>query len=111
MKPDDIDRILSTDDLLEPSSNFTAGVMAAISQPAEPPPLRFPWFRFLAGVFALLVMAVAGAVLLLHSAPALKPVIAPLAPLTALAPEFGYAIAVMLLSLALVAIPRILARS
>ena len=110
MTPDDFDRILSAEDRLEPSSHFAMDVMAAVRRPAEPPPLMFPWFRFVAGVAALAVMAAAGTVLLLRAGPALTPVAAPFEPLTAVAPELGYAIAATLLSLGLATVPRLLAR-
>jgi hypothetical protein len=66
MTPDDLDRILSSEDLLEPSSEFAMEVMAAVRRhAAEPSPLLFPWFRFAAGLAASGAMAVAGTVLLL----------------------------------------------
>jgi hypothetical protein len=111
MTPDDIDQILSSEDLLEPSSDFVMDVMAAVRRPAEPPRLTFPWFRFVAGVAASVVMAAAGTVLMLRAAPVLTLTAAPLAPLAAIAPEFGYAMAVMLLSLGLAAVPRLLIRA
>jgi hypothetical protein len=110
MTPDDIDQILSSEDLLEPSSDFVMDVMAAVRRPAEPPRLTFPWFRFVAGVAASVVMAAAGTVLLLRAGPALAPMTAPFAPLAATAPEFVYAMAAMLLSLGLAAVPRLLIR-
>jgi hypothetical protein len=110
MTPDDVDRILSAEDQLVPSSHFAMEVMAAVRRPAEPPPLAFPWFRFVAGVAALVVMAAAGTVLVLRAGPALAPVAAPFESLTAIAPELGYAMAATLLSLGLAAVPRLLAR-
>jgi hypothetical protein len=45
MTPDDLDRILSSEDLLEPSSDFAMDVMDAVrQQAAEPSPLQFPGF-------------------------------------------------------------------
>jgi hypothetical protein len=109
MTPDDVDRILSAEDRLEPSSRFVMDVMAAVRRPAKPP-LMFPWFRFVAGVAALVVMAAAGTVLVLRAGPALTPVAAPFEPLTAVAPELAYAMAATLLSLGLATVPRLLAR-
>jgi hypothetical protein len=111
MTPDDLDRILSSQDDLEPSSGFANKVMAAACRlDAEPPALTFPWFRFAAGVAASVVMAAAGTVLLLRSGPVLISVTAPLAPLAAVAPEFGYATAAVLLSLGFASLPRLFAR-
>jgi hypothetical protein len=110
MTPDEVDRILSAEDQLVPSSHFAMEVMAAVRRPAEPPPLIFPWFRFIAGVVALVVMAAAGTVLLLRAGPSLTPVAAPLEPLATVAPELGYAMAATLLSVGLAAVPRLLAR-
>ena len=57
---DDLDRILSADDPLVPSSGFAARVMEAVQQAAEEPaPLRFPWWRFSVGVLASVVWAAA----------------------------------------------------
>jgi hypothetical protein len=111
MTPDDLDRILSTDDNLEPSSDFVMSVMAAVRLPdAEPPALTFPWLRFTAGLTASGVMAAAGTTLLLRSGTALTTVTAPLAQLAAVAPELGYAAAAVLLSLGLASVPRLLSR-
>ena len=111
MTPDDLDRILSSEDLLEPSSGFTMEVMAAVRrQAAEPSPLRFPWFRFVAGLAACGVMAAAGTVLLLQSEPALTSITAPLASLVAVTPELSYATGAVLVSLGVAALPRLLVR-
>jgi hypothetical protein len=111
MTPDDLDRILSSEDVLEPSSNLAVDVMAAVCRPAEPPARTFPWLRFAAGLAASVTMAAAGTVLLPRSAPVLAPVAARLAPLAAFAPDFGYAAAAMLVSLGVAAIPWLRARS
>jgi len=111
MTPDDLDRILSSEDDLAPSSGFARNVMAAVRRrDAAPPALRFPWLRFAAGVAASGVMAAAGTVLLLRSAPALAAMTAPLAPLATVAPELGWAAAAAILSLGLAFAPRLLAR-
>jgi hypothetical protein len=112
MTPDDLDRILSSEDLLEPSSGFTMELMAAVRrQAAEPSPLRFPWFRFVTGMAACGVMAAAGSVLLLQSGLALTSITAPLASLAAITPELGYAAGAVLVSLAVASLPRLLVRS
>jgi hypothetical protein len=111
MTPDDLDRILSSEDLLEPSSGFSINVMDAVRrQAAEPPALPFPWFRFAAGIAGCGAMAAAGTVLLQRFEPALAAMAAPLAPLVGVAPELGYATATLLVSLAAVFLPRLLAR-
>ena len=108
MTPDDLDRVLSTDDNLEPSSDFVMNVMAAVRlSDVEPPALTFPWLRFMAGLTASSVMAAAGTILLLRSETALATVMAPLA---AVAPKLGYAAAAVLLSLGLASVPRLLSR-
>ena len=59
----DIDRILSREEELLPSSGFAASVMDAVRREAAlPPPIPFPWKRALPGllVAALALIAVAG---------------------------------------------------
>jgi len=46
MNDDDIDRILSAQDEILPSSGFAASVMEAVRRDAAtPPPIPFPWAR------------------------------------------------------------------
>jgi hypothetical protein len=60
MSHDDIDRILSREEEILPSSGFAASVMEAVrSEAAVPPPIPFPWKR------ALPLLAAAGAALVL----------------------------------------------
>jgi len=55
---DDLERLLSSDDALVPSSGFASSVMEAVQRAAdEPPPLRFPWWRFIVGVVGCVVWA------------------------------------------------------
>jgi hypothetical protein len=59
MRQDDLDRILSEEEEIIPSSGFTASVMDAVRrEAAAPPPIPFPWKRALpglaAGAFALI---------------------------------------------------------
>jgi hypothetical protein len=111
MTPDELDRILSSEDLLEPSADFAMDVMARVRlQAAEPSPLLFPWFRVVTGLAASGVIAAAGAVFLLRFGPALAAVVAPLAQLVAFTPELGYAVAAVLVSLALASLPQLLFR-
>ena len=111
MTPDDLERILSSENLLEPSSDFAMDVMAAVRrQASESTPLPFPWFRFVAGLAASVVMAAAGTVLLLLFTRALVVMTAPLAALGGFTPELGYATAAVLVSLGLASLPRLLFR-
>ena len=58
----DIDRILSADPVIEPSAGFASRVMGQVRQQATaPPPIEFPWRRFLPGAItcaAILLIAV-----------------------------------------------------
>jgi hypothetical protein len=108
MTPDELDRILSSEDAIAPSSGFTANVLAAVRMPqAEPVARHFPWLRFGAGVAASGLMAGAGAILLDRSAPALAALAPPFAAVT---PQFPLAAAATVLSLAIAVVPRLLAR-
>jgi hypothetical protein len=108
MTPDDIDQILSSDDLLEPASGFVMSVMEAVHQQASEPPSRaFPWFRFAMGLIGCLVAAATGTILLLRVGPALGALSAPLAFLTSLEPELGCVTAALLLSFALVSLRKL----
>jgi len=60
MTDDELDRILSRTDDLEPSSGFTRNVMDAIRREASaPPPIPFPWKRALPGL-VLCVLSLVG---------------------------------------------------
>jgi len=51
MKDESIDRILSSEEELLPSSGFTALVMERIrDEAAAPPPIPFPWKRIVPGI-------------------------------------------------------------
>jgi hypothetical protein len=109
MLQDDLDRILASDDMLEPSSGFARSVMDAVRrEAAEPPAPAFPWLRFSVGVAASGGMAAAATVILLRSEPTLSALFAPFA---AAAPEIAYAAASLLVSLAVVFTPRLRSRS
>lgn len=110
MTGDELDRILSSEEPLEPSSGFVAGVMEAIrAQAAAPPPLPFPWRRFAVGLVACVILAAAGTALLLPRArtPGLA---AMLAPLAAVGPELAYAMLALIVSIGLARLPRAFAR-
>lgn len=50
---DEIDRILSREPLVRPTSGFSDRVMRAVrEEAAAPPPIEFPWRRFLPGALA-----------------------------------------------------------
>jgi len=114
---DPLDRILSEDDSLEPSSGFGASVMDAVRrQAAEPQPIPFPWLRFAIGLAACIVLGAAGAKLLakaghvLASVAPLSALQASLAPLAAVLPVLGWAAAAIALSAAVSRLPWILVR-
>jgi len=104
---DELDRILSAPDDLEPSAGFVAAVLSATRQ-GVPPPLRFPWPRFAVGVAACLVMAVAGSALAAQAAASAVRVTG-LTPLAAVMPDLGYAALTVVASLALARLPKLLA--
>jgi hypothetical protein len=58
---DDLDRILSDQEEILPSSGFATSVMDAVRREALAPPIAFPWKRALPGL-AVLVLALAFAV-------------------------------------------------
>lgn len=65
MNNDELDRILSQPDDIQPSSGFAVSVMDAVrAEAAAPPPIPFPWTRalpvLLVGVVVLIAVAVAG---------------------------------------------------
>lgn len=104
MSPDELDEILLSDDFLEPSSGFAAGVMEAVRREAiEPSSLPFPWMWFTAGVLACLVMAASASVL----APQFYGLFAPFAHSGT---ELVYGAAAVGASLAITALPRVLTR-
>ena len=56
---DELDRILEAEPTLEPSSGLSASIMEAMRHEAStPPPLRFPWMRFLLGTGASFIAVV-----------------------------------------------------
>jgi len=72
MKDDELDRVVSEQDEIQPSSGFAASVMEAVRrEAAAPPPIPFPWKRALPGLvvgaFALALVLVAGVVAIAHS--------------------------------------------
>jgi len=62
---DELDRILSSEKALQPSSGLTAAVMERVRrEAAEPEPIAFPWRRFVPGAIACFVLLVAGLVMI-----------------------------------------------
>ena len=107
MTPDELDRILSSDDSVEPSPDFARKVMESVRRAAvEPPPLSFPWFRFSMGLAGCLVAARSGTALL----QGLKASLPPLASFSG-APEVGMAILAVVLSLAIASVPWMVRRT
>jgi hypothetical protein len=104
MTPEELDRILSSDDRLEPSSDFAKNVMLSLRREAdEPAPLRFPWWRFASGIAASGGIASGATVLLLQ-----WDVLA--APVHVGVPAIVYAFAMLLVSLGIAAVPRVLSK-
>ena len=103
MTPEELDRILSGEKTVEPSVRFAANVLAAVRREGdEPPPLRFPWWRFGAGVVASGSAAVGGTVLLINSE------VYAAGSLPAAVPAVIYALAMLLVSLGVAAVPHVL---
>jgi hypothetical protein len=99
MTPEDIDQILSSDDMLEPASGFVGRVMDRVHHQAdEPHPQGFPWFRFAAGLISCLIVAASGTVLAPRLEQSLIGLCAPLASLSGIEPELGYAITAAIVS-------------
>jgi hypothetical protein len=61
MKPEELDRVLSEEADIVPSSGFVAAVMDAVTTDATAPPLPFPWKRALplAAAFPALLLWIA----------------------------------------------------
>lgn len=71
MRNDDLDRILSAEQEITPSSGFVAAVMDAVRHDAAaPPPIPFPWKRALPGLcaagIALVSLFIAGSALFIR---------------------------------------------
>ena len=104
MTPEQLDRILSSQDTMEPSSGFPLKVMASVRREAAgPAPLRFPWWRFAAGIGACSGVGGAATVLLLQSDVLVSPV--PVA-----VPAIIYGLAMLLVSFGVAAVPRVLSK-
>ena len=72
MRNDDLDRLLSRDSEIVPSSGFILSVMDAVRSESSVPPLQFPWKLALPGLIATIVVIVlvfsTGFAQLLHNA-------------------------------------------
>jgi len=85
----DIEHILSSDPIIEPSAEFTSRVMGQVRQEATAPqPIEFPWRRFLPGVItcAALILIVFGLMVANFD-----PAAVPLEPAPRAAPAFDVA--------------------
>jgi hypothetical protein len=101
---DELDRLLSSDETLVPSSGFQARVMEAVQDAAvAPPPPSFPWGRFAVGVVACAAWAGASVGL----ARRIEPTV--LADLAAIAPDLLLAAGAVAGSLGVLFAPRVLA--
>jgi len=66
---DDLDRILASEETIEPSSGFAASVMDGVRREAAiPAPIPFPWRRLVPGLAACLLLT-AGGILLVARVP------------------------------------------
>src|SRR5437867_1437840 len=105
---EELDRILSSENSPEPSSGFAGAVMSAVRrQEGEPPPIPFPWPRFIVGLGACATMAAAGAALVPRVEPILLEVAAPLA---AVGPELACAGLALIVSVGLARLPHVFPR-
>jgi hypothetical protein len=108
MTPEDIDRILSSDDMLEPASGFVSNVMDRVVHHAdEPPPQRFPWLRFAFGIISCLIVAASGTILAPRLEQSLIGLFAPLASLSRIEPELAYAAAAAIFSFGFISYRRL----
>lgn len=108
MNPEDIDQILSSDDVLEPAAGFVMSVMDRVRRQAhELPPRRFPWLRFTIGLIGCLTAAVSATVLALSLEPYVIRLCAPLASLSGIEPDLGYATAALVVSFGFVSYQRL----
>lgn len=95
--PDDMDGILASEEELVPASGFAARVMEAVHDAAAmPPPLRFPWGRFLLGALACLGWAAAAGLLVAGIDATHLP--ATITGSAAVAPCLAYAVGALLLT-------------
>jgi hypothetical protein len=95
MDDKDLERILSSEEHLVPSSGFALSVMEAVRDAeAEPRPARFPWWRLAAGVAACAGSAASFTALVRDMDPTVASALA------ATAPELSLAAAVVLATLA-----------
>jgi hypothetical protein len=104
MTPEELDSILSSDETLEPSPGFAQSVMASVRRETGGlAPLRFPWWRFAAGVAGAGGMAL-GATMLLGSPDTFT------APVPGAVLAIVYALVMLLVSLAVAAVPHVLSK-
>ncbi len=78
MRDADLDRILSKEEEILPSSGFAASVMEAVGrEAAAPPPIPFPWKRALPGFCAaglVLAFVILASIRLLAHSPTVPPI-------------------------------------
>lgn len=103
MKPDDLDPWLVDDDVIVPSSGFTASVMEAVEREASmPPAIPFPWTRALPGLASLVValLATAGSAALFGVWPSDEAVRPMVDQVTSMSGQIGWIAAAVMLTLA-----------
>jgi hypothetical protein len=111
MTPDELDRILSVEDSLEPSSGFTANVMESVRQDAADRHRRhFPWLWLAAGLTACAVMLAAGMVLVLQVEPALTTLAKTFHPPREIAAELGFVTTAAIIGFGTISFLRLLNR-
>ena len=97
MELEDIDRILSESDTLEPSSGLALRITDVIHrQAAEPAQPRFPWLRFSLGLAACVLMALFGMNIVMRCATVLSTLKETFTPVVELAPNLAWAFAAVL---------------
>jgi hypothetical protein len=111
MMPDELDEILRSDETIEPSPGFVSVVMRAVyRESTELPPLRFPWSRFGIGVAACALMTWSAGALWSHVEVSAPRVLIHLASVSSVLPQLAYAAATILITLALLSLPRLTGR-
>lgn len=104
MTPEELDQILGSETLVKPSPRFASHVMAVVQRESDQfAPLRFPWWRFSAGVVASGAAAVGETALLLNSEVYARS-------LPDAVPAMVYALAMLLVSVGIAVVPHVLTR-
>ena len=109
--PDELDEILRSDEIIEPSAGFVGATMRAVyRESTEFPPLRFPWSRFGIGVAACVLMTGSAGALWSRVEVSAPRVFSHLASLSSVLPQLAYSTALLLITLVLLSLPRLTGR-